>query len=405
MAMTENINVEELQEDQSPIGDPTPEETVEEGVELNEKAEEQKPDGPLLAAAKAVTAQRRSRGPRNAAAMPDRDQALQEIDDAGNQNVGMAAEAHVYGRSNANDILPIIEQLRVSRKRHWILSGMIVSVEPKDGQICAIIMEGDVKIVIPCNEFFEKPPVAMDRDSGMSPEEMRRDQMKRESTLMANYLGTTVNYIVTDLRTTSTRADRGVYAFAVTASRKLALAAIRKRRFAADARNPIEVGSRLTGTILAVSYNTLRVCVEGVDKTLYKANITNRYIDDLHNEYHNGDSIDVIVTKLERDSDGELRDIEFSARAVENEEQSSRFGTLTVGGKVLAKVKAIRGGNGGRTVNYILDIPAYRISALAQSSYVLGDNMAGRPQLGENVLFLVKEISDAGVVGVIIRRL
>lgn len=401
--MAENINVEELQEDQPPVGDPIPEETVEEGAELNAKAEEQKPDGPLLAAAKAVTAQRRGRG-RNAAAMPERDQALQEIDD-GDPNVGTAAEAHVYGRSNANDILPIIEQLRVSRKRHWILSGMIVSVEPKDGQICAIILEGDVKIVIPCNEFFEKPPVAMDRDSGMSPEEMRRDQMKRESTLMANYLGSTVSYIVTDLRTTSTRADRGVYAFAVTASRKLALAQIRKRRFAADARNPIEVGSRLTGTILAVSYNTLRVCVEGVDKTLYKANITNRYVDDLHNEYHNGDSIDVIVTKLERDSDGELRDIEFSARAVENEEQSSRFGTLTVGGKVLAKVKAIRGGNGGRTVNYILDIPAYRISALAQSSYVLGDNMAGRPQLGENVLFLVKEISDAGVAGVIIRRL
>ncbi len=404
--MAENMNVEELQEDLQPettdVSDPV-EETTEE-LQAEAVAEESEADGPLLAAAKAITAQR-SRRERRAAPMPDREQALQEFDSVDASPAGDAERSEqTFGRSNANDVLPIIEQLRVSRKRHWILTGMIVSVEPNGDQMCAIIMEGTVKIVIPCSEFFDAPPVVVE-NRGQSEDAMKKERMQRESTLMANYLGTTVSYIVTDLRTTSTRADRGVYAFSVIASRKLALSETRKRRFAPDARNPISVGSKLTGTILAVSYNTLRICVEGVDKTLYKANITNRYIDDLHSVYHNGENIDVIVTKLERDANGELRDVEFSARAVENEEQRTRFNTLTVNSKVLAKVKAIRSGNSGRGINYILDIPAYAISASAQSSYVLGDNMSGRPQLGDNVLFLVKEITDSGVVGVIIRKL
>ena len=350
--------------------------------------------GAFTAAAKDVAAQRRAADGR----LPDRQAAL--------QNVGAAAQeaAPAPSRSNASDVLPIIDQLRASRRGHRILSGMIVAIEEKDGEVCGVILEDPVKIYIACKDFFVTPAIVVEEE-GKTEEDILRERIGRETTLLSTYLGATVSYIVTDVRNLSTRADRGNFRYDVKASRKIALETQRDRVFSANARNPVSVGTKLNGRVIAVSRNTIRVCIEGVDATLYKSTLTNRYIEDLHDNYSNGDPIAVYVTKIERDENGKLRDVGFSAREVETEEQRPRLNMIPVGTRCIARVVRVWAEGEGRGVNYILDIPSYKISANAQSSYVQGDNLSRRPQLGDNVLFLVKEVTAQGVSGVIIRKM
>lgn len=314
------------------------------------------------------------------------------------------AETQQPTRSNASQVLPIIDQLRVSRRAHRILNGMLVAIEEKDGEVCGVLLEDQVKIYIPCKDFFITPAIVIDGE-GKSEEDILRERVTRETTLLSTYLGSTVSYIVTDVKSLSTRADHGNFRYGVTASRKLALEAQRDRVFAATARNPVSRGTKLNGRIIAVSRNTLRVCVGGVDATLYKSTLTNRFIEDLHDVYSNGDEISVSVTKIERDEKGRLLDVEFSARDVETEQQRPRLNLIPVGTRCIAKIIRVFGAAEGRGVNYILDIPAYQVSANAQSTYVQGDNLARRPQVGDSVLFLVREVTEQGVSGVIIRKM
>lgn len=352
------------------------------------------PENGFMAAAKQVVEQRHAADNR----LPDRQAAL--------QNVGAAQQdvPQQPTRSNASDVLPIIDQLRTSRRGHRILNGMVVAIEEKDGEVCGVILESPVKIYIPCKDFFAAPAIVVDEE-GKTEEEIARERIGRETTLLSTYLGATVSYIVTDVRNLSTRADRGNFRYDVKASRKLALEMQRDRVFSANARNPVSVGTKLNGRVIAVSRNTLRVCIEGVDATLFKSTLTNRYIEDLHDAYSNGDPITVSVTKIERDANGALRDVGFSAREVETEQQRPRLNMIPVGTRCIAKVVRVWAEGEGRGVNYILDIPNFNISANAQSSYVQGDNLSRRPQLGDNVLFLVKEVTNQGVSGVIIRKM
>lgn len=352
-------------------------------------------NGSFMDAAKQLVEQRHSADSR----IPDRQAALQNLG-ASQQEAASQQSA----KSNASDVLPIIDQLRASRRGHRILSGMLAAVEERNGEVCGVLLEDTVKIYIPYKDFFDDPTIEVE-EAGRSEEDITRERNNRMTTMLSTYLGSTISYIVTDVRSLSTRADHGNFRYDVMASRKLALAAQRARVFAANARNPVSVGTRLRGKIIAVSRHTLRVCVGGVDATLYKSAITNRYFEDLHEGYNNGDDITVAVTRIERDASGNLSEVEFSARQVETEAQRPRLSLIPVGTRCVAKVVKVNAAGEGRGVNYILDIPAFGVSANAQSSYVQGDNLSQRPQLGDNVLFLVREVTAQGVSGVIIRKM
>ena len=304
--------------------------------------------------------------------------------------------ANPIQRPNANEFLSTESFVKSAQKSRSLLTGTVIETNyDEDGTPCAIVMLNDIPVWIPYKEFF--------------PRRTPNDDPRRQRAALDVCVGAKIDFIITGYKRLSTAANRGHFLGRATGSRAPAMQFFQDQYFGPNARNKVEVGTVLEGTVLSIhrSRFSLTATICGVDRNITLGELSASYaetVDDLG--YKVGSPITVKVRNdLARDENGKVTRISFSAREYEAEQNLARIqdmmalGVLTQGARMIGTVRYIGQDEAGTPVYYVaLDaFPATQVRATRQ--YIHTNALAALPTRGSKVRVQVANVvPDRGIL-------
>lgn len=347
-----------------PNAEPEPADSVEEAVDENEKTPENVSRGKVIA-------DKRKREKERAEANAEREKTLSSW-----------------------------EQLKNARHERRILNGTIIGVETLNGKInVAILLFGGFRIIVPFEEMYTNGAI------DMSTVHSKDQRVRRELQMLQKLLGAEIPFIITEM--TGSPAANSEYA--IVASRRLAIKNIAARNFnihKSTGTSRIQAHDIVESTVISVGPHAVFVNIAGIDKSISVFRLTYKYVTDCRDLYHPGDTINVYINNVKHNNDGEVVDIDVSAKIAERPAIAERMKKITEGMRCMGIITSVRQSfaNPNKTVT-MLYLEAFDVPATALYTQI--DSVVKPLQTGDRVIFSVYSKSEEKCIvsGNIIQRI
>jgi len=226
-------------------------------------------------------------------------------------------------RAEDDDRAGVISELQRDFRRAKVLTGEIASVEfTSDGNPYAIIYRDDFKVIIPINEIVDENNF---EDNADGKQEMRRQ--------LSAMLGAEIDYIIKGI---------DVKNQLITASRKDAMAVVRKKFFTTKAENgyPLVVeGCLVEARIISVAFKRVHIEIFGIDVQIPVEETSWQWISDMREFFYVGGK--VVVKILELSKDGKDIAIKASIKQAQEDPYLSAAERFKAKSTYIGEVKAV----------------------------------------------------------------
>lgn len=303
---------------------------------------------------------------------------------------------------NADDFLPAESLIKSAKSTRRLLEGTVSSTAlDAENNPCAIVMMDAIPVFIPYKEFF--------------PNRSSHGVQQRELAALRVCIGAKIEFVITGYERVSSPVDRGHFVGRATGSRIPAMRFQQARYFGPNARNRVEVGSVMQGTVLSV-HNTgrsLTAYVCGIDRNITLGELSESYANNVAElGYYAGAPITVKVRDdLARDDKGNVTRINFSAREYEEEQNIARIrdlvaaGVLTVGAQMVGTVRHLGSDRRTGTPVYYVALEAYPATVRATRQYVQTGALSALPSRGSKVMVQIANVvPERGILNGMITR-
>ena len=197
------------------------------------------------------------------------------------------AEAKYLSQRDARQELATgVARMATAFRQKTIQEGVIAGTQYEDGCFCWKVLCGPVEVLIPIAESFYRLP------DGLSVKNPNERVLANQNQFLSKAIGAKVPFL---LRSMSVTPDGS---YTAVASRRDALAIIRKRYFGDNAVRRLEVGMDVDARILSSGRFAAYVECCGLDVRVPNQAFSHRFIDNVSRDFAPGGEMRMRITKL-----------------------------------------------------------------------------------------------------------